>query len=103
MAPPSEDYYRHGYWEAQLHRAADEGAEKAVDRMFAMLGVDVNDPQQVEALREDIRLARRLRSAFDRSLAWGLTALVMMLGSFVVIAVHARWGKLVGRATGGEG
>lgn len=91
--PPltDEDYYRTGYWEAQLYRAADQGADKAVRQVFATLGVDVDNPQQIEALREDIRLARRLRTAFDRSIAWGLMTAVGIVALLVMAAVHNRW------------
>lgn len=39
----------------------DAAADKAIKKTFAMLGVDVDDPQQVEAFRQDLRFGASMR------------------------------------------
>lgn len=50
----------------------DAAVDRAVKKTFAILGVDVNDPESVEQFREDLRFGRRMRRAADK----GWTALV---------------------------
>lgn len=45
-------------------RAADQAARK----VFAILGVNLDDPRQVEEFREDLRFGRRLRLIADKGL-----------------------------------
>lgn len=54
---------------------AHELAQVAVKEVFYMLGVDVDDPVQVEAFRRDIRFAGDLR----RQMAKGIGAILVTL------------------------
>lgn len=81
------------------HRRSDE-IEEAVDlsvkKVFAILGVDVDDPKSIEEFREDLRFGKRLRRAADR----GFLALVSAI--FVACAA-ATWAGITGsRITGGH-
>jgi hypothetical protein len=40
---------------------AEDSAERAVKKTFAILGVDIEDPKQVEEFRRDLRFAGDLR------------------------------------------
>ena len=40
---------------------AASAADMAVKKTFAILGVDINDPQQVSKFQEDIRFSGKLR------------------------------------------
>ncbi len=80
-------YYRERHWQYQLEEAAARGADRAVGKTFAMLGVDVSRPEQVEEFREDLRLASRLRRAFDKGLVAGLAAVVALVGAVILLAV----------------
>lgn len=40
---------------------SEQAAQHAVKKVFAILGVDVDRPESVEAFREDLRFGRRLR------------------------------------------
>lgn len=62
-------------------------ADQAVKKVFAILGVDIDKPESVEAFREDLRFGRKLRKAADH-------------GSLVMIALlvsgmtYAMWDGL---------
>ena len=63
---------------AELNRrchddTCQEAADRAVKKVFAILGVDVDKPESVEEFREDLRFGRKLRKLADKSLFafWG--------------------------------
>lgn len=66
---------------------ADAAARSAVKQVFAILGVDVDDPAAVEAFREDLRFGRMMRRATDRGVmsvvALIFTALAMALSALI--------------------
>lgn len=67
---------------------AEDAADVAVRKVFAILGVDVDKPESVEAFREDLRFGKRLRKATDHG----------MLAVAAVIAVAicaAAWSGIV--------
>lgn len=45
---------------------AESAADAAVKKVFAILGVDIDKPEQVEAFREDLRFGGMLRRAASR-------------------------------------
>lgn len=69
---------------------ADEIADRAVRKTFAVLGVNLDDPVQVERFREDLRFAGSLRlnvesgqsTVFKTAIALAVTAIgtVLWLG-----------------------
>lgn len=74
--------------------ACQEAADRAVKKVFAILGVDVDKPESVEEFREDLRFGKRMRRAADH----GLLALV----GLVVIGLGAAvWAGIVSKI-GGE-
>jgi len=61
---------------AEFERIAEEAAKKAVKQSMEMLfGVDVNEKEEVDDLREDLMRMRRMRKLGDRV---GFTALIAM-------------------------
>ena len=65
----------------QAHEASDQSVEK----VFAIMGVDVNDPEQVELFRRDLRFSGDLRRSVDSGFSTiGKTALAIMVGGFVM-------------------
>lgn len=44
----------------------DESADKAVKKTFAILGVDIDDPGDVEDFRKDLRFSNQMRSFMDK-------------------------------------
>lgn len=79
----------------QADDAAEDAAEKAVEKVFAILGVDVGNPKEVEQFREDLRFGGKLRKAADH----GFLALV---GLFVVAIGAAVWAGIVSKISGGH-
>ena len=70
-----------------------EAADRAVKKVFAILGVDVDKPESVEEFREDLRFGKRMRKAADH----GLLALV----GLVVIGLGAAvWAGIVSKVGG---
>lgn len=81
------------------HRDEDENdpqaiADRAVKKVFAILGVDIDKPESVEEFREDLRFGRRLRKVADHG----------MLAVIAVIAVGlaaAAWAGIVSKINHG--
>lgn len=59
-------------------------ADRAVKKVFAILGVDIDKPESIEEFREDLRFGRKLRKAADH----GTMAFV---GTLVVGLCIAAW------------
>lgn len=68
-------------------------ADKSVKKVFAILGVDIDDPREVEEFREDLRFGKRLRKYSD----YGTMALVAAV--FVAIGA-AIWAGIVTKISG---
>lgn len=60
-------------------------ADLAVKKVFAILGVDIEKPESVEAFREDLRFGRKLRKLTDR----GLFSIAAVTGAALIAAVWA--------------
>lgn len=74
---------------------ADKSAEVAVRKVFAILGVDVDDPEKVEEFRMDLRFGRSMRRAADK----GILAVV---GLGAVALAGALWAGVVNNIRGGH-
>jgi hypothetical protein len=69
-----------------------ESADRAVRKVFELLGVDIDKPESVEEFREDLRFGKKLRKAADH----GFLAVVGLL--FIALATLA-WTGLVAEIT----
>lgn len=72
-----------------------EAANSAVKQVFAILGVDVDVPKEVEQFRENLRFGASLRRVADK----GMLAIV---GAIAVGAMAALWGGIVSSITKGH-
>lgn len=63
--------------EKETARIADEAATKAAKHVFAILGVDIDTPKEVEEFRENLRFAANMRRSANR---WSL-AIVASIGT----------------------
>jgi hypothetical protein len=70
---------------------AEEAAEAAVKKVFAILGVDIDVPKDVETFRENLRFGASLRRYADR----GMLAFVGGLGLLLLAAVGAGIVKMI--------
>jgi len=65
--------------------ACQEAADRAVRKVFAILGVDIDSPAEVEAFREDLRFGRWMRRAADK----GLMAFIGVVAAGIAAALWA--------------
>lgn len=65
---------------------ADEIAEKAVKKVFAILGVDIDKPDAIEEFRLGLRFSQRLRRASDRG---SMAIWILFCVSVAAIVGHA--------------
>lgn len=70
-----------------------EAADRAVKKVFAILGVDVDKPESVEEFREDLRFGKRMRRAADHGL-------LAIMGVIAAAAMATMWAGIVSKAGG---
>lgn len=73
---------------------AQEVAETAVKKVFAILGVDINKPESVEEFREDLRFGKKMRKAADH----GFLAMVTIFSGAILIVL---WAGVTAKFKGG--
>lgn len=73
-----------------------EAADRAVKKVFAILGVNVDNPESVEEFRQDLRFGKRMRKAADH----GFMAFV---GVVAVAVASAIWFGIQAKLGGGGG
>ncbi len=61
----------------ELERAAELGAEKAIEKMMLLLGVDVHSSADLNILRSDLLHARKIRLASEK-LGWMAVGVVII-------------------------
>lgn len=73
---------------------ANNAADQAVRKTFAILGVNIDSPESVEAFREDLRFGKRLRKYADHgSLAFaGAVALALAAAVWVGVITKIKGG-----------
>lgn len=62
---------------------ADEVADKAVKKVFAILGVNIDEPHEIEEFRMGLRFSQSMRSVTNK----GVVAIVIVLMSSAVGAI----------------
>ena len=72
-----------------------EAADEAVKKVFAILGVDVDVPKEVEQFRENLRFGASMRRAADK----GMLAII---GAIAVGCLAALWAGIVGAVIKGH-
>lgn len=75
--PPSDDRCKY----------SDESAKMAVKQVFAILGIDVDDPEKVEEFRKDLRFGQDLRKARDKGVVAVAVALSLSILGFVAAGI----------------
>lgn len=69
-----------------------EAADRAVKKVFAILGVDIDKPESVEEFREDLRFGKRMRKAADHGFLALVGLVVVGLGAAVWAGVASKLG-----------
>ena len=73
--------------------AAEQAADQAVAKVFAILGVDIKKPESVEEFREDLRFGKKMRKMADHGQ-------LAMVGVFVLGICWAIWEGLKAKLGG---
>ncbi len=74
---------------------AADAADRAVKKVFAILGVDIDNPKDVEEFREDLRFGAKMRKIADH----GLLALFGVIAAGLAAAV---WAGITSKINGGH-
>lgn len=69
-----------------------EAADRAVKKVFAILGVDIERPESVEEFREDLRFGKRMRKAADHGFLALIGLVVVGLGAALWAGVVSKLG-----------
>ena len=69
--------------ECPLNAQCQDIADKSVKKVFAILGVDIDDPREVEEFREDLRFGKRLRKYSDYGTMAVVTAVFLAIGAAI--------------------
>jgi hypothetical protein len=72
---------------------SQEAADRAVKKVFAILGVDIDKPESVEEFREDLRFGKRMRKAADHGM-------IALIGVTFVGFGYAVWAGIVSKIGG---
>jgi hypothetical protein len=67
-----------------------DAADRAVKKVFAILGVDVDKPESVEEFREDLRFGKKMRKAADHGFLAIVGLLVIGLGAAVWAGIMSK-------------
>lgn len=65
----------------------DRAATRSVEIVFASIGVDVNDPKDLQRFRDDLRFGAMIRAAAQKGMFAALTAIVTAIVGAVWYAV----------------
>lgn len=57
---------------------ADDAAEKAVKKTFAILGVDIDNPKEVREFQESLRFSDKLKQIADKSMFGAVATLITL-------------------------
>lgn len=72
-----------------------EAADEAVKKVFAILGVDIDVPKEVEEFRENLRFGASMRRAADKGM-------LTVIGVLVTAMLAALWTGIVSKIAGGH-
>lgn len=70
-----------------------EAADEAVKKVFAILGVDIDVPKEVEEFRENLRFGASMRRAADKGI-------LTVIGVLVTAMLAALWAGIVSKIAG---
>lgn len=67
-----------------LREAIDRAVERSTSKVFAILGVDINDPESIEHFREDLRFSGKVRRMAEKGVAAMIVAALTAIGYALV-------------------
>ncbi len=69
-----------------------EAADEAVKKVFAILGVDIDVPKEVEEFRQNLRFGASMRRAADKGMLTLIGVLVTAILGVIFAGVASRFG-----------
>jgi hypothetical protein len=78
--------------EASEMKVAHQAVDMAVKQAFAYMGVDVTDPQQIQAFRDDVTFGGLIKDAAKKSFYAMLATIGGIIGMSIVIAFKSYFG-----------
>ena len=69
-----------------------EAADRAVKKVFAILGVDIDKPESVEEFRQDLRFGKKMRKAADHGFMAFVGVVFVALASAIWLGIQAKFG-----------
>jgi len=75
-----------------MKEVIEQSVERAVKKTFAILGVDINDPESVEEFRQDLRFGKRMRKMADHGQLALVAMFFMGLGWALYEGIRAKLG-----------
>lgn len=73
-------------------QAAEKASEKAVKKTFAILGVDIDNPREVEEFRISLRFGDQLRRAYDKGRLAFVAAFAVALCAALWVGIKTKIG-----------
>lgn len=70
---------------------ADDAAEKAVKKTFAILGVDIDSPKEVSEFQQSLRFGDKLRKTADKGLVTFIVTVAGMMGTAMYFGIKAKF------------
>ncbi len=70
-----------------------EAADRAVKKVFAILGVDIDKPESVEEFRQDLRFGKRLRKIADHGILAFFAAVAVAIAGAIWIGITSTFGN----------
>lgn len=67
-----------------LREAIDRAVRRSTNKVFAILGVDLNDPESVERFREDLRFSGKVRRLTEKGMTAVIVAALTAIGYSIV-------------------
>ena len=77
----------------QAHAAAEE----AVKRVFAILGVNIDEPKEVEEFRENLRFSATLRKTVEEGMKKGILTIVGLITVWIAATL---WANIISQRGG---
>lgn len=75
----------------QICGHAEEAANRAVKKTFAILGVNIDDPKEVENFRKSLRFTDEIRKAYDVGRFAFVAAFVGAFVASVWAVIRTKW------------
>jgi len=69
---------------------AEDAAEKAVRKTFAILGVDIDSPREVSEFQQSLRFGDKLRKTADKGIIAFVVSVAGIMGTAVYIGVKTK-------------